>query len=630
MNKNLTIKDSNNEKRLYNSRINLSIFFIFICFILLLLRYADLQIFNYQSFITQSEKNRVHVQPVAPKRGLIFDRKGLLLADNQPAFSLVITSERVNDLSKTLSDLQILFKIESSNILKFRERLKRRAPYQAVTLKYRLTEDEISRFAVNRYRFPGVEIKAQLVRHYPKGDDLSHVLGYVGRINSDDHADLESIELNKTNYAATDHIGKIGIERFYETILHGEVGSQNVETNAHGRVLRTLGETKPKPGSDLHLYIDSDLQSKINDLMGARRGSVIVMDPSTGGVLAMVSTPTFDPNPFVTGISINDFAKLRDSDDLPLFNRSLQGQYPPGSIIKPIIGLAGLHYGVISASSTVPDPGWYKLPNEDRLYRDWKKGGHGDRVNLHEAIAGSCDVFFYDLAYKLGVDKIHSFSSQFGLGSVSGIDSTHERSGLLPSRQWKYEKKNLPWFPGETLNIGIGQGYMLTTPLQLAVATTTIANRGIYKIPKLVKSSIDIVQGEKEFGMLETKKVDNSSYLFNTVVSQSNWQHIINAMEAVVHDSEIGTASSISHDLKYKIAGKTGTAQVIGIAQDAEYDANAIIERQRDHALFSGFAPIDNPKVVVSVIIENAGGGSRYAAPIARQIFDWVILDESF
>lgn len=630
MNSNLTIKDNNSEKRLYNKRIKISIFFIFICFLLLLSRFANLQIVNYESFITQSEKNRVHIQPIAPKRGLIFDRKGLLLADNQPSFSLVVISERVDDLSKTLLNLQKLFDVDSTTIDKFKERVKRRSPYQAVTLKYSLSEEEISRFAVNRYLFPGVEIKAQLMRHYPYEENFSHVLGYVGRINNEDQEDLQSIEFNKRNYAATDHIGKIGIERFYETILHGEVGSQNVETNAHGRVLRILGETKPKPGTDLFLFLDAQLQKKINKLMTNKRGSVVVIDPSTGGILAMVSAPTFNPNPFVTGISNDDFSMLRDSENLPLFNRSLQGQYPPGSIIKPIIGLAGLHYGAITASSTVADPGWYKLPNDDRLYRDWKKGGHGDFVNLHEAIAGSCDVFFYDLSHKLGVDKIYNFASQFGLGKTLGIDSTHEQSGLLPSRQWKYENKQLPWYPGETLNIGIGQGYMLATPLQLAVATATIANRGILKPPKLVKSSPEIIQGEKEFGMIENKKIQNIPSIFNTIVSQNNWEHIINAMEAVVHDSEIGTANSISHDLTYKIAGKTGTAQVIGIAQGAEYDADAIIERQRDHALFAGFAPIDDPKVVVAVIIENAGGGSKYAAPIARQIFDWVILEEDF
>ncbi len=630
MKNNLAIKDNNSEKRLYNERIKISIFFIFICFLLLLSRFANLQIFNYQSFVTQSEKNRVHIQPVAPKRGLIFDRRGVLLADNQPSFSLVIIPERVKNFSTTLFDLQELFNIKQASIIKFKERIRRRSPYQAITLKYLLSEEEISRFAVNRYRFPGVEIRAQLVRHYPQEENFSHVLGYVGRINTQDQEDLKSIELDKTNYAATDLIGKIGIERFYETILHGEVGSQNVETNAHGRVLRILSETKPKPGLDLTLYLDAGLQKKIHELMGDRRGSVVVIDPTTGGILAMVSTPTFDPNPFVTGISNNDFARLRDSEDLPLFNRSLQGRYPPGSIIKPIIGLAGLHYGKITASSTVADPGWYKLPNEDRLYRDWKKGGHGDFVNLHEAIAGSCDVFFYDLSYKLGVDKIYNFSSQFGLGSVSGIDSTHENPGLLPSRQWKYNNKKLPWFPGETLNIGIGQGYMLSTPLQLAVATATIANRGIVPIPKLVKPNQDIIQSKNEFGMLENKKIKKTPSIFNTVIAQGNWQHIVNAMEAVVHDSKIGTANSISHGLKYKIAGKTGTAQVIGIAQDAEYDADTIMERQRDHALFAGFAPIDEPKVVVSVILENAGGGSRFAAPIARQIFDWVILDKDF
>ncbi len=603
------IKDSHSEQRLYRSRIICSLIIVVFFFGVLAYRYANLQIFQYDSFVTQSERNRVHVQPVAPKRGLIFDTNGVLLADNQPSYSLVLVKERVENLDDTLTDLQQLFDIDIKSVDKFKQRLKRRAPYQAVPLKFRLSEDEISRFAVNRYRLSGVEIKAQLVRNYPEGASLTHVVGYVGRINTSDQEDLARLKSNKMNYAATDHIGKIGIEKFYESTLHGEVGSQHVETNAHGRVLRVLQQEKPLPGVDLSLHINADIQKKIIELMGDRRGSVVALDPSTGGVLAMVSTPSYDANPFVTGISTEDYAKLRESIDLPLFNRSLQGQYPPGSTIKPIIGLAGLHYRIVSASSNIADPGWYQLPNDDRLYRDWKKGGHANFINLHDSLAQSCDVYFYDLAYKLGVDRIHDFSAQFGLGSHTGIDSTNERSGLLPSREWKKHNKNQPWFPGETLNIGIGQGYMLATPLQLAVATATIANRGVRPVPQLVKQAVAPVAVNKN--------------AFS--VADNYWDQIIDGMEAVVHDRVNGTARGISRGLNYRIAGKSGTAQVISIAQGAEYDEEAILERQRDHALFVGFAPSDNPQVAVAVIVENAGGGSTHAAPIARKVFDWVL-----
>ena len=635
------VKDSDLEKRIFGRRITVSIAIVALVFLALAARYAELQLLNYQTFVTQSENNRVHVQAVAPNRGLIFDNNGRLLAANQPSYNLVVVKERVDNLEQVLLDLQQLFDIDAKSIAKFKRRLTRGTPYQAVPLKFKLTEDEISRFAVNRYRLAGIEIKAQLVRHYPQGENFTHVLGYVGRINAADQAEISSLENNKSNYAATDYIGKLGIERFYESTLHGQVGSQQVETNAHGKVLRVLGQTKPQPGVDLHLYLDADLQQRISTLMGDRRGSVVAIDPRTGGILAMVSTPSYDPNPFVTGISTIDYAKLRNSIDLPLFNRSLQGQYPPGSTIKPIIGLAGLHYQVITADSTVSDPGWYQLPNDDRFYRDWKREGHGHKVNLHDSIAESCDVFFYDLAYQLGVDKIHDFSSLFGLGVRSGIDSTSERSGLLPSRQWKKAKKREPWFPGETLNIGIGQGYMLATPVQLAVATATIANRGYRPIPKLVKAFDDNPFNRNPFerNSLAESDLENSAQHDETSnnrpidsilhlsrdVSDAHWQQIIDGMEAVVHDPKKGTARAIRRGLNYRIAGKTGTAQVVGIAQGEEYDADALLERQRDHALFVGFAPLEQPKVAVAVIVENAGGGSTVAAPIARKVFDWVL-----
>jgi len=627
------IRNPEADKNAYRRRLYLSLALAFCIGMLLVWRYMDLQVFQYQRFITASDRNRIHTQPLAPRRGLIFDRNGVVLAENQPSFSLAITKERVPDMNELLAELQQLFDIDAKTIEKFKQQ--RRRPYQAVPLKFRLNDDEIGRYAVNRHRLPGVEIKAQLVRHYPMKDYFAHVIGYVGRINVQEQESLLAEDDKRINYAATDYIGKLGLESRYENILHGTVGSQYAETNAHGRVLRVLDSDSPTPGADLHLTVDASLQKMVHDKLAGRRASVVAIDVQTGAVLAMVSTPAYDPNLFVAGISTNAYSKLRDSIDLPLFNRSLQGQYPPGSTIKPMIGLAGLHYRVVREDTEVYDPGWYQLPNDERYYRDWKRGGHDIRVDLHEAIEQSCDVYFYDLAYKLGVDRIHEFLAHFGLGEKTGIDSTGERSGLLPSRNWKKRSRQQPWFPGETLNIGIGQGYMLATPLQLATATAVLANRGKQIMPHLVSNTATAHVSREASGGAQVNSLSSelssaqaaNNDEQNAIASSYHWDVIHRAMEAVVHGQK-GTARAIGNNAGYRMAGKTGTAQVIGIAQDAEYDEEAIAERQRDHALFVGFAPYDNPKVAVAVVVENGGSGSTAAAPIARDVFDWVIRNE--
>ncbi|MFT5033565.1 MAG: penicillin-binding protein 2, partial [Bacteroidia bacterium] len=473
----------------------------------------------------------------------------------------------------------------------------------------RLTEEEIARLAVNRYRLPGVDIDAQLVRNYPHGELLAHVLGYVGRIN-----EREMDVIDEVNYSATDHIGKLGVEHFYEQALHGIVGYQNVETNARGRVLRILERHLPEPGADLHLNIDVELQRVAHRVLEGERGAIVAIDPSDGGLLAMVSAPSYDINLFVNGISNADYKRLRESPDLPLFNRTLQGQYPPGSTLKPIFALGALHYGVVTRRTSVPDPGWYSLPNNDRVYRDWKSRGHGYRVDMHQAIVESCDVYFYDLAYNMGIDRIHEFGQRFGLGELTGIDNDNERAGLLPSRDWKRSAKGLHWFPGETLNVGIGQGFMLTTPMQLAVATAVLANRGVRKVPRIVRAINDEPIKESLRPKVE-------------LTDESDWDFVLAAMEDVVHGVK-GTARNINNKLDYRIAGKTGTAQVIGIVSHEDYDASLVAKRHRDHALFIGFAPADKPTIAISVIIENGEAGGRVAAPIGRKVFDAYLRPE--
>jgi penicillin-binding protein 2 len=467
-----------------------------------------------------------------------------------------------------------------------------------------MSDEEIATVAINRYRLPGVEVEAQLVRHYPMGELFVHALGYVGRIN-----EHELQALDPKDYAGTHHIGKLGIEREYEDILHGSVGYENVETNARGRVLRVLDSTPPVPGSDLHLHLDAYVQQVAFDALQGERGAIVAIDPATGGVIAFVSTPAYDPNLFIRGISHADYAALRDSVDRPLFNRALQGQYPPGSTVKPIFALAGLEYGVMTPNTMVPDPGWYQLPNDERQYRDWKKGGHGALVGLFQAIAESCDVYFYELANRLGVDRLHAFSSHFGLGERTGIDLPNESRGLMPSREWKRQSQRRPWYPGETLSLGIGQGYMLATPLQLADAAAVLATRGKRMQPHLVARIGDEA--------VEPKWVDGVS-----LRKPEYWDLVQSAMEGVVHSLR-GTAKGISKGMDYRIAGKTGTAQVVTIQRNARGDAiDEEEKRRRDHALFIAYAPADNPRLAIGIIVENGEHGSSTAAPIARKVFD--------
>ncbi len=607
----IALKDPQIETRIYESRTLTSIGLVVALLAIIFGRYYTLQVTEFEKYRTESERNRVRLQPLPPKRGLIFERTGILLADNRPSFNLSIVREHISDLPATLAELGTLVEISANDIERFQDEVKRSRPYAAVPLRFRLTEEERARLAVNRHRLPGVQVDAQLLRHYPHGELFSHALGYVGRIN-----EQEEYELDSTNYRGTFHVGKVGVEKFYEDMLHGQVGYQNEERNAHGRVLRVLERHNPVPGKDLTLHLDYRVQLAAFKALGDRRGAVVAIDPHTGGVLALVSTPGFDSNLFVNGISSKQYSALRDSPDVPLFNRAVQGSYPPGSTIKPFMGMAGLESGLFTPETTVPDPGWYKLPGDSRRYRDWilrvRGTGHAPEVDLNMAIAESCDVYFYDLARQLTIDRMHDYLEPYGFGARTGIDTTSESSGVLPSTQWKREVMAQAWYPGETISAGIGQGYMLATPLQLAVATATMANRGKRRTPRLL--------------MAVDKELVTPPEVPRINAAQEHWDAVFNGMRDVVH-GERGTADYLAEDITYQMAGKTGTAQVIGIAQNAVYEEEEVAERHRHHGLFVAFAPLEAPTIAVAIIVEN-GGGSAAAAPIARAVIDtWLEVD---
>jgi penicillin-binding protein 2 len=602
----VALKDPYLEMRIFSARTVVVAGLLLALLVVLLVRYFSLQIIEYDIYHTESERNRVQLQSIAPKRGLIFDRNGVLLADNRPSYVLSLVVERVPDINHTLELLDDMVALSPADLEKFRLRSKRSRPYEPVPLHFRLSEEERALLAVNRYQLPGVVVDAQLLRHYTGGEPFSHVLGYVSRIN-----EAEQAVLDEVRYRGTNHIGKIGLEKYYEDLLLGDVGYQNVETNALGRVLRVLERTDPVPGANITLSLDSEVQRVAYESLVGKRGAVVAIDPRNGEVLALVSAPGFDTNLFVNGISAVAYDALRTSTELPLFNRAVQGQYPPGSTIKPVLGLAGLEYGVIKPEDTIYDPGWYVLPGEQRRFRDWtlkvRGSGHGTAVDLHQAIEESCDVYFYDLAHRLGIDRIHDFAAPFGLGTRTGLDSTNERSGILPSRAWKRRARGEVWFPGETLNVGIGQGHLLTTPLQLASMTSILASRGLHYRPHLLRA----INGEPV--TLPTANLIEAD--------DSNWELIHAAMRDVLHGKR-GSARASGRGASVTMAGKSGTAQVVGIAQDAEYDAEGLAEKYRDHGLFIAFAPLDEPVIAVAVVVENGGGGSTVAAPIARAVIE--------
>ncbi|WP_341503386.1 penicillin-binding protein 2 [Gallaecimonas sp. GXIMD4217] len=576
-----------------------------------------IQVQDHQIYQTRSNDNRIKLVPVAPNRGIIYDRNGVVLAENRPVFSLEVIPEQVQDLDQSLAELSALLGLEQDDIDDFRKAMKGVRRFKRIPLLGKLSEEQVAVFAVNQHRFPGVSVEARLKRYYPFKDKLTHALGYVARINDRDLKRLDEKGLTQ-QYAATHEIGKLGIERYYEDSLHGKVGFMEVEVNNRGRVIRTLRFQPPEPGQDLYLNIDINLQLKAQELLAGQRGSIIALDPKDGGVLALASSPSYDPNLFVRGISSKNYNALLHSPDRPLINRATRGRYPPASTVKPLLALVGLEEGVISPHSKVWDPGFFQLPNVDHKYRDWKPWGHG-WVDLKRAIAESCDTYFYQLAMDLGIDKISQWMTRFGFGEYTGIDIHEEISALMPSRQWKRARLNRPWYGGETVIIGIGQSYWTVTPLQLATATTTLANRGTYHTPRLLRA-----YGGTS-GILPLPPEDRDAIVLDNPVY---WQDVLDAMHRT--NSHItGSGYKAFKDAPYSSAGKTGTAQVAGIAQDAKYEAEKVAEHLRDNAMYVGFAPFEDPQIVVSVALENViGGGSKRAAPLAREMMDAYLVDD--
>lgn len=605
-----SFRDKTAERRLFRARAITLGLFIFIMLCGLAWRMSYLQIELHEKYKNLSENNRVQLRPLAPNRGLIYDRNGVLLAENIPSYSLTIVAERVRDLDQTLTFLNDLIEISERDREQFDKRLKfRRRPFEPVVLRYRLSEEEIAKVLVNRFYLPGVDVEAQLVRHYPNGNAFAHVLGYVGRINEKDQALLDTDPDVKRRYSATQYIGKTGVERRYEEDLHGEVGYQKVETNARGRILSVIEQQDPIPGKDLTLHLDARLQTLAEKEMTGRRGAVVAIEVATGGIVALYSNPAFDPNSFVTGISHKDYSDLRDDPDQPLFDRATRGQYPPASTLKPFIGLAALNAGTTNWNDSIRDQGWYKLDNDERLYRDWKRGGHG-RVDLERAVVESCDTYFYDVAVRTGIDGITPFLAQFGFGRDMTLDVISALPGLLPDRDWKKAHRRGSWYAGDTVNLGIGQGFMLTTPLQLATATAVLANRGKWQIPRLIYAHNE-VEDVIEHGDIPDIQLRNPD----------NWNRMFNAMANVV-SGQHGTARRLLSNMQFPMAAKTGTAQVVGIKQDEEYDSEALRERLRDHALFIAFAPVDNPQIAIAVIVENGESAGKTAGPIAQSIIN--------
>ncbi|MCK4869577.1 MAG: penicillin-binding protein 2 [Gammaproteobacteria bacterium] len=614
MPKRLTIKNPQQEKRLYLRRLIVASLAIFVLTIILLTRLIYLQLIKNDQYVTLSQQNQLELLPIEPNRGLIYDRNGTLVAENIPVFSLDIIPDHAKNIPETIKKLRKIINIDPNDIQQFYKLLKQHRKFEPVPLKIKLSEQEVAKFYIDQYRFPGVIVNARMIRKYPLGEDLASVVGYVGRI---DPIDLQNVD--SANYSASNFIGKTGIEKYYENLLHGQVGYQQVEVDAGGHIVRTVNKIPPTPGNNLHLTIDSKLQAVANKALGKERGAVVAIQPKTGEILALVSNPSFDPNLFVKGISSKDYSKLQGSPDKPLYNRTIRGQYPLASTIKPFIALQGLDSNTVTPDYTIWDPGWFQLPNSQHVYRDWKRGGHG-YTNITKAIIVSCDTYFYNLAIALGIQKIDDILERFGFGSKTGVDMPNELSGLVPTPAWKARYQGNSWFKGDTVISGIGQGYMLTTPIQLAVATATLANRGTRYKPFIVKTTA--TPGGQ---VAHTKPLQLDPVMLQ---HKKNWNIIINAMQGVVKSTDPwGTGRlSFGNNHAYSVAAKTGTAQVRGQTErdENEVGQSNIPKRLRDNSLFIAFAPVHHPKIAIAVVVEH----SHIAGIVARKVLDYYLLTE--
>lgn len=604
------LKNHAAERRLFLVRAIAASVILLILIGLLIARVVYLQVFQHRYYETRSQDNRMRVEVVPPVRGLIYDRSGMLLANNQPAYRLEIVPEQVKNLSDTIDRLSHILSITEADRKRFYNRKRQTPPFRGTPIRLNLSQREVARFEVNREQFPGVDIRAGLTRNYPMGKYAAHLVGYVGGITE---RDLRTVDTKR--YRGSSHIGKAGVELSYESRLHGYPGSRVVETNASGRALRQLEMHPPKGGDSLYLTLDAKLQKAAFRALGDHDGAVVALDPDNGGILAMVSKPSYNPNLFVDGISQANYSRLLNDPHKPLYNRTLQGQYPPGSTVKPVMAIGALEAGVIDPDKKVWCPGYITLPGSNHRYRDWKRSGQG-WINLTQALERSSDVYFYKLGMKLGIDNIHRYGNMFGLGQKTGVDLPRENGGIMPSRAWKHGHRHLPWYPGETLITVIGQGFMTTTPLQLALVASELADRGQAYRPHILRAWKDL-----ETGQITQKKPDPLPPI--ELKDKRHWDIVINAMKGVV-DSPHGTAHRyVGRNLKYPIAGKSGSAQVAGLSQtEVAPDLDSIPYQLREHALFIAFAPIDNPKIAIAVLVEHGGGGSSVAGPIARQVID--------
>ena len=592
---------------------------VVVCFALLASRMAYLQVYRHEDLKEQAENNRTAIVPVVPNRGLILDRNGVVLATNYSAYTLEITPAKVASVEAVINTLANIVEITPRDRKRFKKLQEESKNFESLPIRTRLTDEEVAKFAVQRFRFPGVEIKARLFRSYPFGETASHVVGYIGRVNTTEKKAMEDWpEEEQTNYRGTEYIGKLGVEQSFESQLHGTTGVDSMETSAGGRAVRKLASSPSTPGNTVQLSIDIKLQKLVEDLFGDRRGALVAIDPQTGEVLAFVSKPTFDPNLFVEGIDSDNWQALNESLDKPLLNRALRGTYPPGSTYKPFMALAALETGKRTPEQSIQDPGFYMFGNH--RFRDDKEGGHGT-VNMYRSIVHSCDTYYYILANDLGVDGIHANLSKYGFGALTGIDIHGEVRGLLPSTDWKRRAYKKPeqqkWYAGETISLGIGQGYNNFTMLQLASATATLANNGVKMKPHLVKNVIDV--------LTKAPTTTERQAVGEAVARPENIAVIRAAMAGVNIE---GTSASSFRNAPYTSGGKTGTAQVVAIKANEKYIAANVAERNRDHALFSAFAPLDNPKIALAIIVENAGFGSQNAAPIARRVFDYWLMGQ--